>query len=86
VYNQDFYDVPGGLTKLEPVSSPTIKNLAKRTTEGTTSKTLSMAEKTASDISPFIAGKGGAHYQKHAAFCLETQKYPDSINHVSCCQ
>ena len=25
-------------------------------------------------------GKNGATYQKHAAFCLETQKYPDSIN------
>ena len=27
-----------------------------------------------------IKGKNGTTYQKHAAFCLETQKYPDSIN------
>lgn len=26
-------------------------------------------------------GKGGAHYQKHSAFCLETQIFPDAINH-----
>ena len=25
-------------------------------------------------------GKGGAVYNKHAAFCLETQHYPDSVN------
>ena len=25
-------------------------------------------------------GKGGAVYKKHAAFCLETQHYPDSVN------
>src|SRR5262249_16845769 len=28
-----------------------------------------------------LKGKGGAVYQKHQAFCLETQHYPDSINH-----
>ena len=27
-----------------------------------------------------VKGKGGAVYRKNAAFCLETQKYPDSIN------
>jgi len=27
-----------------------------------------------------IVGKGGAAYDKHAAFCLETQHYPDSPN------
>ena len=27
-----------------------------------------------------VKGKGEAVYGKHAAFCLETQKYPDSIN------
>ncbi|UCD48961.1 MAG: galactose mutarotase [Phycisphaerales bacterium] len=27
-----------------------------------------------------IVGKGGAKYDKHAAFCLETQHYPDSPN------
>jgi len=26
-------------------------------------------------------GKEGAIYKKHGAFCLETQKYPDSVNH-----
>lgn len=27
-----------------------------------------------------IVGKGGVSYGKHAAFCLETQHYPDSVN------
>ncbi len=26
-------------------------------------------------------GKGGAHYGKHAGFCLETQYFPDAIHH-----
>jgi aldose 1-epimerase len=26
-------------------------------------------------------GKGGAAYKKHAGFCLETQHFPDSVNH-----
>jgi aldose 1-epimerase len=26
-------------------------------------------------------GKGGVYYQKHSAFCLETQIFPDAINH-----
>jgi len=30
-----------------------------------------------------IVGKNGAKYFKHAAFCLETQNYPDAVNHVS---
>jgi aldose 1-epimerase len=28
-----------------------------------------------------VAGKSGKAYQQHAAFCLETQHYPDSPNH-----
>ncbi len=28
-----------------------------------------------------LPGKGGAIYPKHGAFCLETQVFPDSINH-----
>lgn len=28
-----------------------------------------------------ITGKGGRTYQKHAAFCLETQHFPDSVHH-----
>lgn len=30
-----------------------------------------------------IFGKQGARYFKHGAFCLETQNYPDAINHVN---
>lgn len=30
---------------------------------------------------PPIIGKNGAKYYKHGAFCFETQKYPDSVNH-----
>ena len=29
-----------------------------------------------------VKGKGGAVYKKHAGFCLETQKFPDSIHHL----
>lgn len=28
-----------------------------------------------------IMGKNGAQYFRHAAFCLETQNYPDAVNH-----
>ena len=28
-----------------------------------------------------VLGKNGARYFKHAAFCLETQNYPDAVNH-----
>jgi len=28
-----------------------------------------------------ITGKAGVAYAKHAGFCLETQHFPDSINH-----
>lgn len=28
-----------------------------------------------------ISGKEGVKYQKHGAFCLETQKFPDASNH-----
>ncbi|KAH8405397.1 hypothetical protein KR222_011034 [Zaprionus bogoriensis] len=27
-----------------------------------------------------MIGKGGCHYMKHGAFCMQTQKYPDSMN------
>jgi len=30
-----------------------------------------------------LKGKGGSLYQKHGGFCLETQKFPDSINQPS---
>lgn len=30
-----------------------------------------------------VRGKGGAVYEKHAGFCLETQNFPDAVNHSS---
>lgn len=30
-----------------------------------------------------VVGKSGAHYLKHGALCLETQKFPDAVHHVS---
>ncbi|CAL7952574.1 unnamed protein product [Xylocopa violacea] len=33
------------------------------------------------DSSKGIRGKNGCRYFKHAAFCLETQNYPDAVNH-----
>ena len=29
-----------------------------------------------------LKGKGGVAYQKHQAFCLEAQHFPDSVNHA----
>lgn len=28
-----------------------------------------------------LVGKAGAGYRRHGAFCLETQDYPDAVNH-----
>ena len=36
-----------------------------------------------SDDEP-IVGKNGAKYMRHGGFCLNTQSYPDAVNHVSC--
>jgi aldose 1-epimerase len=33
------------------------------------------------DFDGTLAGKGGIIFQLHTAFCLETQHYPDSVNH-----
>lgn len=30
-----------------------------------------------------LQGKSHSQYVKQGAFCLETQKYPDAVNHVS---
>ena len=30
-----------------------------------------------------IAGKNGTAYKRHHGFCLETQHYPDSVNHAN---
>jgi len=30
-----------------------------------------------------LKGKGGAIYRKHSGFCLETQKFPDSVNQTN---
>ena len=35
---------------------------------------------TANFLGNYAKGKGGAVYDKHGGFCLETQKYPDSIH------
>lgn len=37
---------------------------------------------TANYLDGSLKGKGGGAYGKHAAVCLETQKYPDSIHHA----
>ena len=36
---------------------------------------------TANYLDGTLRGKGGAAYAKHQAFCLETQHFPDSVNH-----
>ncbi len=35
---------------------------------------------TGNHLAGTLKGKGGAVYGKHAGFCLETQRYPDSVN------
>lgn len=40
-------------------------------------------DKAPSDAKEPIFGKEGSLYFKHGAFCLETQNYPDAVNHVS---
>jgi aldose 1-epimerase len=35
---------------------------------------------TANNFNGSVAGKNGWAYQKHAAFCLEAQHFPDSPN------
>jgi aldose 1-epimerase len=36
---------------------------------------------TANSLNGSITGKNGVRYGKHSAFCLETQHFPDSVNH-----
>jgi aldose 1-epimerase len=36
---------------------------------------------TANFLDGKLKGKGGVTYQKHHAFCLEAQHFPDSVNH-----
>jgi aldose 1-epimerase len=38
---------------------------------------------TANWLNGSIKGKGGAAYQRFGAVCLETQHYPDSVNHAN---
>ena len=38
---------------------------------------------TANGLDGGIVGKNGIAYPKYGAFCLETQDWPDAINHVS---
>nr|CAD7443513.1 unnamed protein product [Timema bartmani] len=37
---------------------------------------------TGNGLSNATVGKGSTPYSKHGAFCLETQNYPDAVNHV----
>ncbi|XP_041803402.1 aldose 1-epimerase [Chelmon rostratus] len=38
---------------------------------------------TANFLDGSMTGKGGARYQKHSSFCLETQNWPDAVNQAS---
>lgn len=38
---------------------------------------------TANGLDGGLVGKHGIAYPKYGAFCLETQNWPDAINHVS---
>jgi hypothetical protein len=66
---EDYYEVDGMLTtKLEQVDVKTSEKKHPKCT---------------ADDANAVIGKGGVHYHKHGAFCLETQKFPDAVNHVS---
>lgn len=67
--SENYYEVDGVLTtKLEKVNVEMKDNK-------TDVKCLD-------DESKAVIGKGGVHYLKHGAFCLETQKFPDAVHHV----
>nr|CAD7410380.1 unnamed protein product [Timema cristinae] len=38
---------------------------------------------TGNGLSNATVGKGSTPYSKHGAFCLETQNYPDAVNHAN---
>jgi hypothetical protein len=67
VSGENYYDVDGVLTtKLEQVDISKPKQEPPR------------CEKDGNAV----IGKNKTHYLKHAAFCLETQNYPDAVHHV----
>ncbi|XP_049840157.1 galactose mutarotase-like [Schistocerca gregaria] len=40
-----------------------------------------LPEEGTTDPNTVVIGKGGAQYNKYGALCLETQNYPDAVNH-----
>jgi len=38
---------------------------------------------TANYLDGSLTGKRGSVYPRHSAFCLETQHFPDSVNHAN---
>ncbi len=62
--------------------------LAARASDPVTGRTLEVSTDqpavqlyTANGLNGTIIGKGGQAYPRYGAFCLETQHYPDSVNH-----
>lgn len=67
--NENYYEVDGVLTtKLEQIDMASKPKITQKCPE---------------DDAKAIIGKNGVHYFKHQAFCLETQKFPDAVHHVS---
>jgi len=74
-HNYVLNGAPGELTLCAVVHEPTTGRVMEvRTTEP------GVQLYTANHMNGSIIGKGGKAYVKHAAFCLETQHYPDSPN------
>ena len=70
------------------VAGATVPRVFARISEPTTGRVMEIASTqpgvqfyTGNQLDGTIKGKGGVVYQKHAAFCLEPQHYPDSPNH-----
>lgn len=78
------YVIRGGLTRS---ANPALKTCA-FVFEPVTGRTLQVETTspgvqfyTANNIKPGDIGKGGALYQSRGSFCLETQHFPDAVNH-----
>jgi aldose 1-epimerase len=74
-HNYVLNGAPGALKRCAVAHDPTTGRVMEvRTTEP------GIQLYTANHMNGSIVGKGGKAYVKHAAFCLETQHYPDSPN------
>jgi aldose 1-epimerase len=80
-YDHNFVIDSEGRKKLELVARVTEPKSGRVLELSTTEPGVQLY--TANHLSGKEKGKGGATYKKHQAFCLETQHFPDSVNHAN---